>query len=234
MSISISGYGSQDNILAQVDPTMAAFRVNVRPTEHVINGQIGGHFYMACNFSNSAGGPVANSELFTLRWADTTKLLILKRVLLTVNLTTVFTNAQLLDYDIIKATAYSTAATGGTAITLPTNSNKARSSNMNGSLLGTTGNIMVTSGTALTAGTKTFDTQPFGYGIALAQNAAAASATQNLASCVIPLYEVRDFGQHPMVFSNNEGFSVRNVTALGAAGVAKHGLILEWMEASAY
>lgn len=230
----IGGVNANNNVQMQVDPTFQSARANLRPTEFVGSGMIGGHFYMAATFSNTAGQPnSASAQLFSMRWADTRTLFVLKRVTVTATITTAFGAAQLVDYDIIKAVSFSTNPSGGSSITLATTSQKARSNTMSGSLLATSGALQISSGSALTAGTQTLDTQPFGYVMSAVQTAATAAF-----SVVTPsyqsLFETRDFGQHPMVFSANEGFVVRNGTAYGATGVVKAGFMVEWCEVPTY
>lgn len=226
--ITITGAGPNDNVEAQVDQSYQALRVSLRPLEFNMQGQVGGHFAMAVTFSNTAGGPAAASQLFSMRWAETKFLYVLKRVMASAATTTAFTTAQAVDLDIIKATSFSVGASGGTAITLPTTSNKARSATMSGSILGTNGNMQISSGGALTAGTQTLDNQPFGYAAVLGSTALATIGQP------VPLFQQVDAGSHPMIFAANEGYVIRNGIALGAAGVVKFGFVIEWVEAPAY
>jgi len=48
------------------------------------------------------------------------------------------------------------------------------------------------------------------------------------------LYELRDFGVHPMIFGASEGFVIQNGIAFGSTGVVKIGVSLEWEEVPAY
>lgn len=232
MGIVIQGTGSQCNIESQVDSTHNAGRVNVRPLEHVYNGNIGGHYVLAATFSNTAGLPAAGSQIFSVRWVDTVRLMVLKRIAISVGISTNFGAIQVLDYDVIRLTGFSSSTTGGTSIAPSSVSQKARTSNMSSTLFSANGGIVISSGTALSPGTQTADTQPFGYAMALVQS--AISPVVVAPSSVIPLYEVRDMGQHPMVLGANEGFAIRNSSAYGATGVVKHGIIMEWVEVANY
>lgn len=230
----ICGTGANSNIESQVDPSFQAIRVNLRPTEFTNNGLIGGHYFMAANFNNTAGQPATTSQpLFALRWADSRMLFILKRVAVTATIKTAFGAAQVIDYDIIKTNSFNTNPTGGNSISLASTAQKARTATMSGSLLGLEGAIQISSGSPLAIPSGIMDTQPFGYVISALQTAATAAF-----SIVTPsyqsLYELRDFGQHPMIFGPNEGFIIRNGDAYGATGVVKTGFVIEWMEAPSY
>lgn len=247
MSVSISGVGPNDNIFVQVDPTNLSLHTVAKSDEYAPTGQVKGGFYrLGANFLNTAGTfNAALSPLFAVQWNDPTRYMILKRVVISATISTVFTNAQVLDYDIIKATSYSSGPSGGSNIAPNSVSNIDRRDSMASSSLVNLGSILIsgtgaqggatgTAGTTLSPGTLTLDAQPFGYVALLSQNAAAASATQNLPTCSWPLYEHRNNGDYPMMFAANEGFLIRNVTAYGAAGVVKVGVYLEWLEAASY
>ena len=236
MEVQITGNGANTTVDTQIDTSFQAMRVNLKPLEFTgLNGigPIGGHFNMAAYFSNTAGQPnAALSQLFSMRWADSRMFFVLKRVAVCAAITTLFTTGpQLIDFDIIKATSFSTNPSGGQAITLATVAQKARSATMNNSLLALEGDIRISTGSAITAGTQTLDTQPFGYAQVVQQPANSGSVTAGSSQpTYVSLYEVRDFGQHPFVFGANEGFVIRNVTAFGAAGVCKIGIMMEWAE----
>jgi hypothetical protein len=226
-----SGNGPTIGTELVVDPSFSAARYSVKPDEFVNSGRIGGHFYLAATFSNTAGSPAAGSAIFAARWADSNFKFVLKRVAVSAGCTTVFTAAQILDCDIIAARSWTASPTGGTTISPSGYSQKARSSQMSGTLFASSGALMISSGTALTVANATLDTQPFGYAIV-----GNGSKTDVLASYgpPVPLYSMIDVGQHPIVFDSNEGFVIRNGIALGAAGVVKYGILMEWAELPAY
>lgn len=227
MDVSIKGAGWQENIEAQVDPTHNALRVNLRPTEHAQAGTIGGHFNAVFSFSNTAAGPAANSDLLSLRWTDSKMLFVLKKVVFNLAVTTAFTTAQAVDAALYKATAFTASPSGGTALAPASVAQRSRSANMAGSLIGNTGIGQISSGAALTAGTRTLDTYPSGYA------AIAATATVGAAGQAT-IFDVRDFGVHPIVLGANEGIVIQNTIANGAAGVAKYSFTMSWAEVPVY
>jgi hypothetical protein len=108
-----------------------------------------------------------------------------------------------------------------------------RSGNMKKSGLDGTGGVAwISSGDLLTTGTRTLDTQPFGYACFL--NSTIGTNGQQ------DLYNVRDFGEHPIVLqTSGEGMCNWIViqTPIGnaqAAGVSKYAVQLEWAEVAQY
>lgn len=232
MDTTLSGAGSNSNIEAQIDPTHQAIRANLKPLEHIVNGKQGGHYFMSMLYSNTVAKPAAGSDVFSLRWTDTNMLLVLKRITIQAVITTGYTAAGAQDFSIYKATGFSVSPSAGTQIIPSTASQKARSSNMAASGLGgASGVLWVSSGDLLTTGTRTLDTQPFGY--CQLFNGTTVGSGQPMVAQV--LYEIRDFGVHPIILSQNEGLVIQ--TPIGnaqAAGVSKFGITMEWAEVSAY
>jgi hypothetical protein len=231
----IKGFGPNSSVEAQVDPTHSATRFNLRPLEHVTATVIGGHYFLSAVFSSTAAALLANSDIFSMRWADTSRKHILKSATIWVATTTVFTNAQLLDYGIFRASTFTTNPSSGTDLSVSLGSgNRARTIGMTPSALASSGALQISSGGPLTPGTRTLDTQPFGTCAPLLQSAAAANAIQLVAPGHGVLYQLRNFGMHPLAFETTEGFVIQNLTAHGAAGVVKHGISLEWAEVGVY
>lgn len=226
-----AGAGTNDNIFEQVDPTHLSGRLSLRPDEHAGQGQpIGGHYNLACSYSNTAAKPAAGSDVFSLRWADSKMLFLLRRFSVWVVGTTAYTATLNQDLAIYRATGFSVAASAGTQVVPVAGSQqRARLGNMGQTLIsGTSGLLWISSGDLLTVGTRTLDTQPFGY--VAWQNTITTSAVPFLGI----LYEQRN-GQHPILLGPNEGLVVQ--TPLGntqAAGVSKYTFVMEYAEVPAY
>lgn len=237
MEVSIAGAGTQSNIEVQVDPSFQAMRISQRPLEFSFpGGQPGGHYKMAFTWSNTAALPAANSNLVALRWADPTKLMVIKRISITVGITTSFTNAQLLDYNLIKVTNYIGDPMGGNAITFVRNggSQRMRTQVMNPSQLVSSGAAVYSSGSAVTPGQCILDDFPMGYVQAANQSGAAANNIQTYTPTKQSLFDSTDLGVHPFILSQDEGFVIQNGTAYGAAGVVKHGVEIYYIETTSY
>lgn len=225
-----SGFGNNDNVISQVDPTHAATRVNLRPLEHSTQGIQGGHYKLVALYSNTAAKPAAASDIMSLRWTDTRMFFVLKRVAMIGITTTLYTAAGTQDMALYRATGFSASPSGGTQVAPVAAGGQAmRTNNMKKSGLdGSSGVLFVSSGDTLTAGTRTLDTQPLGY-ISYPNGAAVGSPWQ------YDLFEVRDFGEHPLVLGANEGIVIQ--TPIGnaqAAGVTKYAIIMEWAEVAQY
>lgn len=204
-----------------VDQTFGAGRVVLKPTEYN-NAQFqGGHYRMAA--ATGATTTIAGGgAIFSMRWGISNGLFILKRAQVGAIVTTAFTSAQQIDLDIVRATGFTAADTGGTAITLTGNNQKKRAI-MNSSQVA---DMRIATTAALGAGTRTQDAQAFGIGVCVPSAANTAFQTGGF----IDLYKEDTVAEHPEAFGNNEGFQIRIVTTQGAAGVVKFYLVLDWAE----
>jgi hypothetical protein len=209
-----------------IDPTYGAARVTLKPDEYNASGFNGGHFRVA-QVSGALTGAIAASSVFSFR-SPAVGYSLLKRLQLGYAITTAFTTGQILDFDCVRCTGFTASDTAGTAIVLTGSNNKKRTNGMNSSQLA---DLRISSTAALTAGTKTQDANPFGYLTNAPINLAVPTAT--LAGGfqpVVDLYAQTTNAEHPMMFQPNEGFNIRVVTALGAAGVIKLYVVVDWAE----
>lgn len=205
-----------------IDQTMGAARVKLCPAEYNNSQFQGGHFRVAVTTGLTTGIAAAGA-LFSMRWLTSGGSVVLKRAQAYAQVTTAFTSPQAIDIDIVRATGFSVADSGGTAITLTGNNNKKRglmkSSQVNDMRVATTA--------ALTAGTRTQDAQAFGIGVVV-PTGAANTALQTAG--FIDLYKEDTMAEYPEAFDSAEGFQIRTVTAQGAAGVVRFYFILDWAE----
>lgn len=222
MAIQLQGNGGT---VIEVDgTTFRALRTTPRPMDH---GALG-HYRVAQTISLVAAQTTTGS-LFTVRWTASTQLVVLTKIRLeflqtgnhTANLNT---KAQ-----VFAARAFTTADSGGTAITLTGNNAKKRTS-MGTSLMGDMRFASTSAG--LTVGTRTLDSNPiFEMPIYIITTATVAT--------VMPTFrkdldiDVSD-GTHPYVFASSEGLVVKMSNNFGAAGTADLGIDLSWAEVTAY
>lgn len=224
MAIQIAGNGGS---VLEVDGTeFRAARVSVKPIDH----QSLGHYMYGGLTGIIPAALAANSEIFQFRWSDATRLCAILEVKISAVVSTTFFAAGVpVQIDLIKSTAWTVAGTGGTAITMSTNS-KARTS-MSSSLM-TAGDMRIATTAALGAGTKTLE------GLSLRTIVAPGPITASLNGQIIPpdtmLFrsEIGD-GQHPLVLAQNEGFSVRSV-AVPATGTWQAAISVTWVELASY
>jgi hypothetical protein len=131
--------------------------------------------------------------------------------------------------DLLKATGWTVAGTGGTRAT-PAALLKRRTSM--GSTLVAASDIAIATTAALGVGTKTLET------LALSSINAAGPITASLNGTIIApgtllwQAEVGD-GEHPLVLAQNEGFVI-TVPAVPATGTWAAAISVDWAEVTAY
>lgn len=229
MDTAIKGTGPQSDVEAQVDPTFLSLRMTLKPLEYTEVGKpgLGGHYYVD-GISGALTGVGANGPIFSARWSDSTKLCVLKRVGLVYYLTTAYTTAQMNDFELIFATGFTASDTGGAALVpIP----KRRSSMAPGSAFT---DMRMSTTAALSAGTRTLDASGMRVQADGPPNVAIPTATLAVSRQELLLYDNKEFGVHPKVLGRDEGFIVRMVTAMGAAGVIKAMIHAEFAEVSQY
>lgn len=174
-----------------------------------------------------AAGLAAGSEILQFRNVEATetarKLRVLSVVLSAATDATGFT-AGAAQFDLIKATAWSAAGTGGATATLTGNNAKYRVS-QNTCNLGASGEIRVASTAALTAGTKTLDAQ----GLVALAGAAGAAGSQIIVPTDFLPNTLQPDGE-PLVIGHQEGFAIR--ATVPATGTWKFAVTVVWGELS--
>jgi hypothetical protein len=208
---------------ALVDASSGALRTSLRPLDYAAPGlgRILGHYSLA-QATGAVTGVASGGALFSFQCTESDTFVVLERLRVAAIITTAFTTAQALDVDAIIARNFSAPDTGGTTIVVG-------SGNWMRKLMGpsTINDMRIATVAALAAGTKTLD--PSAFAIApISQNNTLGSGGQ------ATLYELTAAGQHPLIFGKNEGLNVRVVTAMGAVGVVKYYVTLEWAEVSGY
>lgn len=174
-----------------------------------------------------AAGLAGASEILQFRWTHATNLAIIENVQLdsAYDLTTGFTigTGRIM---LRIARAWSADGSGGAALTPAAAMEKLRTSQGN-SLVGA---IRIATTAALTAGTKTLDTDPIGQAFAV------LPATVNVALFGTAPISLLDQGVsgpiHPIVLAQNEGFVVQ--ATVPATGTWVFGLTLRWSEVTAF
>jgi hypothetical protein len=222
MAIQIKGYGG---VVAEVDgTTYRALRVTLRPVDYGSLGQ----YRIAMLSGTMAAGLGAGSEVFQARWTASPQLALIWGMSvdgLSGSATAFAAGFSL--FSVTIARSWTADGGGGTAATLTGNNQKLRTS------MGTTlmGSIRVASTAALTAGTKTLDSQPEGQ-ISLAMGTTAS---------VNYLGQVGLYGSSslesggnpsPIVLAQNEGLSVK--ATVPGTGTWQFGISMAWSEVATY
>lgn len=224
MPLQIQGNGG---VVAEVDgSTFRAVRATNRPVDH---GALGS--YSWGGFTGILPAALAaNSEVFQFRWSDATRLAVIHKVRISACVSTTFFAAGVpVQIDMVKATGWSAAGSGGTRVT-PAALMKRRTSM--GSSLVAANDIGIATTAALTAGTKTLET------VALAACCAPGPITASLNGQIIApgttIFEADAAdGEHPLVLAQNEGFVLRSV-AVPATGTWTMTVQVSWAEVTAY
>lgn len=201
-------------VVPEVDTTFRASRVTIRPVEML-------GYYSIAGASGALTGVAANGPVFAFRNTGA-NLLLVRRISIGFVTTTAFTTAQGLSYSLIKATGFTASDTGGTSI-FTAGQNKHRTSFAN---IVSAPDIRISSTAALTAGTRTLETNSMG----IVGGSSTAVGTGMGRTDVLE----QDTGDYPLILAQNEGFVLTNLIAMGAAGVIQLQVNLEFAEATAY
>lgn len=185
----------------EVDATFKAGRVSMRPPEALA-------WLSAAARSGALTGAAANSAVFSFRNISANPVMV-RRVGCGFVTTTAFTTPQEVAYGLMIARAFTASDTAGTAIALTGSNCKHRTSM--GAL--TSVDCRISAAAALTAGTKTLDTNHLAVvgGFSGAAGAGITPAQANLFQ--------HDPEDYPVILAQNEGFNIMNLIAMGAAGV---------------
>jgi hypothetical protein len=178
-----------------VDPTMGAARVSLRP------GQVDGWSSYAPQSANLTA-LAASTPLFTLRNTGA-KQIVIRRFQLQFLVLTAFTVPQRLEWQLFIARSWTVGDTGG--VQLNTASGRHRQGL---SSLGMDARMNL--GVPITSGTRTNDAHPIATAGMWAGSVGATSGQVSMVTT--------DAGDHPVVVGTNEGIVLQNAFAMGAGG----------------
>lgn len=218
MAIQIQGNGGT---VAEVDGTnYRAMRTTLRPYDY---GALGS-YRMSLLSGTMAAGLAANSEVFQFRWSDATRICVVTSVIFDglSGSATAFT-AGFAKVDMLVARSWTADGSGGAAAVISGNNAKQRSS-MGSTLLGA---VRAASTAALTAGTKTLDSQAVGQ-----YSAAIGTGTSVQWIPQFDLFHADPGGESPLILAQNEGFVIR--ATVPATGTWQFGATVCWTEVAAY
>ena len=200
--------------LLSIDATFKAARVSIRPAEVL-------GWYSVGAKSGALTGVAAAGPVFTLRNLASNPVMV-RRLQVGFVVTTAFTTAQALAFELFFARAFTASDSAGTAIALTGSQNKHRTSLATPTSL----DMRVAPAAALTPGTRVLDTMPLGV---------AGGAASALGAAMQPFALVsHDAGDYPVVLAQNEGLVLANSIAMGAAGVIALHVNIEMAEALAF
>jgi hypothetical protein len=225
VGIQLQGNGG---VIAEVDgSTFRALRTTGRPLDY---GSLG--FYRLSMTSGTMAAALgANAEIFQFRWPDATRFAVVTRIAISAGANVAATAAGLIVYRVTAARAWTAAGSGGTRAGLTGNNQKLRTS-MGTSLVNDAG---ISTTAALTAGTKTLDSQDLG---AISVGIGTGAITTDLNLSIIPLTELLNIdasNDHPLVLAQNEGFVIRTgANAFPAAMTWSFSVNVSWAEVTQF
>ena len=198
-----------------------AMSVGQRPLDYLYPDGTPGGFYRVAGLSGAltrvTGG--TGGDVFSLRWTDTTKLCVIHKLLWWFVPTVAFGTEQEVTHVLYIARAFTAADSAGTDIT-PAAGQQMKRTSMADSLMS---KIWIAGTGAITAGTRTLDTQPI----------AARSQWVSGVGIGLAPYEAINFDnrdEYPVVLAANEGLVLQNVTTMGASGTILLGVDVAWSE----
>jgi hypothetical protein len=189
-------------------------------------------------------GIAANAPVFAARMAPVAPNIYLRAIVirfsLRVQIVTAFTNAQELAYSGFVARQWSAADTGGSTLTLtPPNAMLNSIADAAPQL-----SILVASASALTAGTRTLDANPFIY--AAGAQVTSAASLNSAVPVIAEDYLINSDQEYPLNLQGTltpwqslgngygpEGLVIQNNVLLGAAGTVRMAVEMEWVEYNA-
>ena len=206
--------GGASGALQEVDATFKAARFTDRPPEAINWNSIG-------TTSGLLTGVAAAGIVYSFRNTGA-NLFMVRRVAVGFVTTTAFSTAQGLQYQMVKANAFTISDTGGTPFYVA-GANKHRNGMTN---ITSAPDIRMSGAAALTAGTRTLEASPIGLLNGTSNGVGTSMPVQNLFQ--------HDVGDYPLIIAQNEGFEILNGLTMGASGVLSLQILVEYAEVTAF
>lgn len=228
MDVVIVGNGPNSSVEQQVDPTHQASRTSMRPTEWVSpGGVIGGHYSIGAMTGLMASGIATAAQVFQVRWADTAKLFVLQKLTVQCSTATGFAATTLgAPLELIVGHGSTANGSSGTALAPTSISNRMRQT-MSTTVFANAGEIRIATTAALTAATGQVLEAAAISGCMGADNRTLVSTPP------MTLFDVRDFGTHPLILNNGDTMAVRT-NSPAATGTWYAYFTMEWLETTTY
>jgi len=218
MAIQLQG---NSGTIAEVDGTnYRALRTTLRPIDV---GSLGS-YRVSLLSGTMAAGLGALSDIWQLRWTDSTRFCVINSVIWDglAGTSTAFT-AGVGFVGLTLARSWTVDGTSGTLATLTANNQKMRSS-MGTSLMGS---VRIASTGALGTGTKTIDAQSIG------QYSIGIDATANKQHTpAFSLFSAAPGIESPIILAQNEGLAIR--ATVPATGTWQFGVTVHWTEVASF
>jgi hypothetical protein len=206
-----------------IDSTHFAARITGRPMHVGARGS----YALSWRSGIMAAGLSSDAEIFQMRWTSSTLFMLLRSVIFNAwRDTTAFATGSA-NFYATHARSWSADGGGGTAVVFSTNNTNKRRTDHALSAFSDTG-VRGSATAALTAGTKTFDTNPFASVGAFISSAATSVPDYAIIAPGTYLWQRNTHDEYPMLYEQNEGFSIRAVVP--ATGTWRFSVNVEWAE----
>lgn len=233
--------GGTSAALIDVGANTKALRVEDRPLDVGSLGAYQGSF----TSGTIAAGLGAASTVFSCRWTDATRSMLVRRVaILAQNAGTAFA-AGLTNFDMIMGRSFTVADSGQTSV-LPTGNSQKKRTSFGATLIG---DLRISNTGAITPGTRTLDSFPLAtvkgsvqatatnyimvganVGASAGMTAAAIAATSSGSARGLDIWFPEIGNSWPLVLVANEGFIIR--ATVPATGTWTLTVEMEWAEVS--
>ncbi|HJQ60139.1 MAG TPA: hypothetical protein VJ890_24755 [Vineibacter sp.] len=204
---------------------------------HVASGPLpvgnGGAFRLSMQSGTMAASLAANSEIFQFRFVTAaSRIALVHGISISAGASNAASAAALVAFRATIARAWTAAGSGGTRATLTTNNQKLRTSHATSEV----NDAGIATTAALTAGTKTLDSQDIG---SVAQGIGTGAITTSVALQLIPKTNLMgDFAgslAFPIVLANQEGFVIRiGANAFPGVMTWTFGVDVAWSEVDGF
>lgn len=227
MEVNITGFGSNSDFEAQVDASHGALRASCRPIEHLYSNVNGGHYSIASQTGLIAAGIASAGQIFQVRWADSTKIFILKKFIVQASTCTGFAATALgAPLELIVGHGSTANGSGGTALAPTSISNKMRAT-MATTGFNTSGELRIATTAALTAATgQTAEAAPIA-------SCAGADNRTLVSTPPMTLFDQTSNGSHPLILQTGDTLVLRT-NSPAATGTWTAFVTMEWVEATNY
>lgn len=215
--------GRDANSKLAVDPKHFAARFSGRPMELGARGA----YALAWESGIMAAGLAGNSEIFQMRWADASRVCLIRSIILNASRNTTAFATGVASFRLNIARGWTVDGGGGAPVVFSTaNTNKKRT-DFPLSLFSDTG-VRGSQTAALTAGTKTLDTNP----LAAMNTFISSGATTVPDPWIIPpgayLWQRNTHEEYPILLEQNEGIVIRATVPI--TGTWQFNVNVEWAE----
>jgi hypothetical protein len=174
-----------------------------------------------------AAGLAGNSEIFQMRWTDATRFCLIRSIVFNASRNTTAFATGVASFRLNIARGWSADGGGGAPLVFSTNNTNKRRTDFPLSLLSDTG-TRGSQTAALTAGTKTLDTNPLAAMNTFISTGATSVPDPWIIAPGTVLWQRNTHDEYPLLLEQNEGIVIR--ATVPATGTWQFNVNVEWAE----